>query len=145
MTFSFTPIGVVKNGVVERPEKWSDIYSEIHIKKELQDGLDGLSEFSHVVVIFCFHLSDNALLKVHPRANKDLPLVGVFSTRAPVRPNSIGVTIVELIKVEENVITVKGLDAFDGTPILDLKPHLSCVEPTRVPDWVKEHRDLKVE
>jgi tRNA-Thr(GGU) m(6)t(6)A37 methyltransferase TsaA len=140
MTFSFTPIGVVRNGVHERPEKWSDIYSEIHIKKELQDGLDGLSEFSHVVVIFYFHLSETALLKVHPRGNQDLPLVGVFSTRAPVRPNSIGVTIVELVKVEENVITVKGLDAFDGTPVLDLKPHLSCVEPTRVPEWVKENK-----
>ena len=135
---SLTPIGVVKNGIHERPDEWVNICSDIHVKEEFVEGLEGLSDFSHVIVIFHFNRSPDFLLKVHPRGNKDLPLVGVFSTRAPVRPNFIGVSIVELVKVNQNVVTVKGLDTYDGTPILDLKPHLSCVVPTRVPEWVHQ-------
>lgn len=133
-----TPIGFVKNGIHKRPDAWGDIYSDIHIKEEYVDGLEGLSDFSHVMVVFYLDRSSDFLLKVHPRGKKDLPLVGVFSTRAPIRPNFIGVSSVELVKVDKNVVTVKGLDTYDGTPILDLKPHLSCVVPTRVPEWVNQ-------
>jgi tRNA-Thr(GGU) m(6)t(6)A37 methyltransferase TsaA len=136
MSLALTPIGTVKNGIHRRPEKWADVLSEIHIKKEVQEALDGLDDFSHIMVIFYLHLSGGGTTKVHPRGRKDLPVVGVFSTRAPARPNPIGVSVVELVKVEENILTVKGLDAFDGTPILDIKPHLPTVSPTRLPDWV---------
>lgn len=133
---SITPIGIVRNGIDERPQKWADIQSEIHVKSEYQDALDGLEEFSHIVVLFYFHLSSSHLLKVHPRKRDDLPLVGVFSTRAPVRPNFIGMSVVELVGIDQNVVTVKELDAFDGTPVIDLKPHFSAVSPTSVPEWV---------
>lgn len=133
-----TPIGVVRNSIHERPEKWTDIQSEIHIKKEYQDALDGLDEFSHIMVTFHFSMSTTHFLKVHPRGRQDLPLVGVFSTRAPVRPNFLGVSIVELVDIKKNVVTVKGLDAFDGTPVIDIKPHLSCHSPTKVPEWVNK-------
>lgn len=88
------------------------------------------------MVVFYFHLSSVSPLKVHPRGRSDLPLVGVFSTRAPVRPNPIGVSVVELLTVKGTVLTVKGLEAFDNTPILDVKPHLSDISPTKVADWV---------
>lgn len=131
-----TPIGVVKNGIHSRPKMWIDTVSEIHVDPAVQEGLDGLEEFSHVVVVFYLHLVERVLFKVHPRNDKSLPLTGVFSTRAPVRPNPIGVSVVKLLKIRENVVTVKGLDAFDGTPVLDIKPHLPVVSPERVAGWV---------
>jgi tRNA-Thr(GGU) m(6)t(6)A37 methyltransferase TsaA len=76
-------------------------------------------------------------LKVHPRRRKDLPLLGIFATRTMTRPNPVGLTLVELVKVEGNVLTVRGLDAFDGTPILDIKPFDSwdIAETAKVPEW----------
>lgn len=138
MEIDIIPIGVVKNGIRAKPEKWEEIESEIHVRKEFQEGLEGLTEFSHVMVVFYFHLSSSVLLKVHPRAREDLPLVGVFSTRAPVRPNRIGVSVTEMVRVDGNIVVVKGLDALDGTPVLDLKPHLSADNPTKVAEWVHQ-------
>ncbi len=140
MSIQISPIGTVRNGIHKRPEKWADIVSEIHINPQFHDALEGLDQFSHIMVIFHFHLSTSYLLKVHPRGDPDLPLVGVFSTRAPVRPNFLGVSIVELVTIDrnENILTVKGLDTFDGTPIIDIKPHLSCTSPERVAEWVKK-------
>ncbi|MGC1122232.1 MAG: tRNA (N6-threonylcarbamoyladenosine(37)-N6)-methyltransferase TrmO [Candidatus Methanofastidiosia archaeon] len=140
MSISLVPIGVVRNGVTERPPSWKDVTSEIHIRKELQEGLDNLEEFSHVLVLFYLHLSLSLHLKVHPRGDESLPLVGVFGTRAPVRPNPVGVTVTELLSIKENVLTVKGLDAFDGTPVLDIKPHLPVPDPVRLPQWVGRTR-----
>ncbi|MBU7035497.1 MAG: tRNA (N6-threonylcarbamoyladenosine(37)-N6)-methyltransferase TrmO [Theionarchaea archaeon] len=140
MSICLVPIGVVKNGITERPPAWKDVISEIHIRKELQEGLSDLEEFSHVLVLFYLHLSMSSRLKVHPRGDESLPLVGVFGTRAPVRPNPIGVTITELVSVRENILTVKGLDAFDETPVLDIKPHLPMPEPVRLPQWVSKTR-----
>jgi tRNA-Thr(GGU) m(6)t(6)A37 methyltransferase TsaA len=130
------PIGVVKNSIHERPETWKGTQSEVHIHKEYQEGLDGLQEFSHIVVVFYLHLSSAHTLRVHPRGKAELPVVGVFSTRAPVRPTPIGVSVVELLSISGNVLTVKGLDTFDGTPVLDIKPHLPVVSPTKLPSWV---------
>jgi len=102
--------------------------------------LDGVNEFSHVFVLFWLHgvsEEQRKTLKVHPRGRRDLPLLGVFATRTMLRPNPVGLTLVELVKVEGNVLTVRGLDAFDGTPVLDIKPFDSwdTVENVRVPDW----------
>ncbi|TET26428.1 MAG: S-adenosylmethionine-dependent methyltransferase [Candidatus Bathyarchaeum sp.] len=76
-------------------------------------------------------------MKVHPRGRSDTPLLGVFATRTPYRPNPIGITLVEVLEVEDNVVTVRGLDAFDGTPVLDLKPfdYWDMVEDARIPEW----------
>ncbi len=88
------------------------------------------------MVVFYLHLSKGYPMRLHPRGDPELPLMGVFSTRAPVRPNPIAVSVVKLLKITGNVLTVKGLDAFDGTPVLDIKPHLPVVEPERLPEWV---------
>jgi tRNA (adenine37-N6)-methyltransferase len=108
------------------------------------DALDGLVGFSHIWVLFWFHGNDTpenrAILKVHPRKDPANPLTGVFATRAPVRPNLIGMTCCRLLKVEGTRLTVEGLDAWDGTPIVDLKPYLpqSDSHPEAVtPPWVK--------
>lgn len=133
---SLNPIGTITNGIHERPPSWKDVISRIHIHPQWQEALDGLSEFSHIQVVFYLHLSSECPLKVHPRGDPDLPLTGVFATRSPARPNPIGISIVELLDIQKTVLTVKGLDAYDGTPLLDIKPHLSGKPPDRVPAWV---------
>jgi len=112
------------------------------------DGLDGLKEHSHAFIIFWFHKNDNLrnrkILKVRPKKREDMPLVGVFATRSPVRPNPIGLTLVEIVDVRNNLIIVKNLDAFPGTPILDIKPYIKDIdsaENVRYPKWVHELRD----
>jgi len=141
----FKPIGVVRNQVTQaHPDTtWHEIESEIVIAPEWRDALDGLAEFSHLWVIFYFdraHPLDS--LRVHPMRRADLPRVGIFATRSPSRPNSIGICPVELLSLRENVVRVRGLDAFDGTPILDLKPYLErgdAIHNTRVGMWVRQY------
>lgn len=136
-------IGIIKSPITEGvDENWGNVVSEIVINESLMDGLKGLDEFSHVIVIFWMHHSTfnpNDLVR-RPRGRGDMPLSGIFAQRAKHRPNPIGITPVELLKVEKNVITVKGLDAIDGTPVLDLKPYFPIfdrVENARVPEWVE--------
>jgi tRNA (adenine37-N6)-methyltransferase len=130
------PIGVVK---VQGDRK------VIELRPELAPALDGLTGFSHVWVLFWFHENDDpekrATLKVHPRRNPANPLTGVFATRAPVRPNLIGMTCCRIVSVNQNLLEVEGLDAHDGSPVLDLKPYLpmSDAHPeAHTPDWVKK-------
>ncbi len=89
-------------------------------------------------------MSDSDKILIHPGASSDRP-VGIFATRAPVRPNPIGLTIVELVKHEGDTLWVRGLDAVDGTPVLDVKPYpdwangrLQVISDFRIPDWLKE-------
>ncbi len=117
----------------------------IELRPELAPALEGLTGFSHVWVLFWFHENDRpeqrATLKVHPRRNPANPLTGVFATRAPVRPNLIGLTCCPIVGVRENVLEVEGLDAHEGSPVLDLKPYIprSDARPeARTPEWVKK-------
>ena len=114
--------------------------SEIVLDPKLVQALDGLVGFSHVFVLFWLHEispEKRETLKVHPRGRTDLPLVGVFAARTNLRPNPIGLTLCELVKVDGNVLTVRGLDAYDGTPVLDLKPFdtWDCAPDARMPEW----------
>lgn len=133
-------IGFVKTGAVGKEVKDRSNVSKIVLHKDLTEALDGIEDFSHLFVIFWMHKiskEDRRAMKVHPRGRRDLPLLGVFATRTPYRPNPIGLTLVELLEVEDNVVTVRGLDAFDGTPVLDIKPfdYWDMVEEARVPRW----------
>jgi len=114
--------------------------SEIVIDCELTPALEGITEFSHIFVLFWLSeisVEQQQMMKVHPRGRRDLPLLGVFATRTNLRPNPIGLTLVELVKVEGNVLTVRGLDAYDGTPVLDVKPFdfWDTAKDARVPKW----------
>jgi tRNA-Thr(GGU) m(6)t(6)A37 methyltransferase TsaA len=136
-----TPIGFVRTNAVGDEVKDNNKLSQIIIHDELAEALDGIAGFSHLFVLFGLHeISDEQrkTLKVHPRGRRDLPLLGVLATRTMLRPNPIGLTLVELVKVEGNVLTVRGLDAFDGTPVLDVKPFDSwdMAKDARVPQWL---------
>lgn len=140
---NLVPIGQVINGV-EYPSdaKWETITSKVVVAPHLVEALDGIDGFSHIVIIFYLHKVNEdrrCLLKVHPENREELPLVGVFATRSPVRPNPIGVTVVKLLERRENVLKVLGLDAYDSTPVLDIKPYLrrgGLIEEATMPDWL---------
>ena len=135
-----TPIGYIQTDAKGNEVREKSNHSKIIVNKTLDAALDGLSGFSHLFVIFWLNQvkeEQRLMLKVHPRGRTDLPLTGVFAVRTMLRPNPIGLTLVELIAIEDNVLTVKGLDAYDGTPVLDIKPYdpWDIVESPRVPDW----------
>ena len=134
------PIGVVRTTAVGDEVKDKTRISHIVIHSELAEALDGINGFSNLFVLFWLHKipdEQRKTLKVYPRGRKDLPLLGIFATRTMLRPNPVGLTLVELVKVEGSVLTVRGLDAFDGTPVLDIKPFDSWdnAETAKVPDW----------
>jgi tRNA-Thr(GGU) m(6)t(6)A37 methyltransferase TsaA len=146
MELTLRPIGVVHNSVSSgrREVEWEKIESEIEVNSEWADALDGIEDFSHVWVLF--YLSGSPLPespRTRPQGRDDAPLVGRFATRSPVRPNPIGLTPVELLAIEGNRLQVMGLDAFDGTPVLDLKPYLprgDSIPHARVPEWLTRLR-----
>jgi len=156
MTFQnkicLSPIGRVKTEAVGDEVKDKSRISQIILNGEVVEALDGVDGFSHLFVLFWLHeISDQQkmMLKVHPRGRMDMPLLGVFATRTNLRPNPIGLTLVELLKVEDNTLTVRGLDAFDGTPVLDIKPFdfWDNAEKARVPEWwikLNEEKQLKL-
>ena len=124
----FTPIGYVENDYLE-PEYKEEVYqkvSKIIIKKDLVDGLYRVEELEKLYILFYFSKSKGCKL-IH-RRRYDGEMSGVFASRSPYRPNGIGLTIVELLKVEGNVLYVKGLDAINGTPVLDIKPYIKEIE-----------------
>ena len=142
------PIGHVKTNAVGDEVKDKSIISQIVLNNELVEGLDGISGFSHLFVLFYLNQvtsEQRGTLKVHPRGRIDLPLTGVFAVRTMLRPNPIGLTLVELLSVDGNVLTVKGLDAYDGTPVLDIKPcdFWDMAENIKVPEWWRKLHEEK--
>ncbi len=136
----FKPIGFVKTKAVGKEVRDKGNVSEIVFSEGLAEALDGIEDFSHLFVIFWMHEiseEERRTMKVRPRGRRNMPLLGAFATRTPHRPNPIGLTLVELLEVEDNVVTVRGLDAFDGTPVLDIKPfdYWDVAEYARVPEW----------
>jgi tRNA (adenine37-N6)-methyltransferase len=138
-----TPIGVVKSPVLEgRDHNWGGVVAELHLAEHFAAGLQGLEEFSHVLVLFWMHQSSfkpEADLVRRPRGRADMPELGIFAQRAKRRPNPIGLSVVRLIERRGVVLRVQGLDAIDGSPILDLKPYVPAfdsVDKPAVPEWV---------
>lgn len=146
------PIGFVKTDAVCNKIRDKNVLSQLVLRENLTEALEGVEEFSHIFVLFWLDkmTGDNRkVMKVHPMGRADMPLLGIYATRTPQRPNPIGLTRVKLVKVDGNVLTVKGLDAFDGTPILDIKPYdnWDTTEDFKVPAWwtklAKERRNKK--
>ena len=115
----------------------------IEIDVKYEDGILGLNGFSHVLVCYWLHENDTPekrkILMVYPRGNPKNPLHGVFATRAPMRPNLIGLSICKILSIEDNIIQIDTIDAYDGSPVIDLKPYIPDIdseEDVQVPEWV---------
>lgn len=141
------PIGTVRNAVTEIEHDGGDsLVSEIIINSEYEEALEGIEQFSHLIIIFWMHQvppTKRHLKKVHPRGRLDLPLRGVLATRTQYRPNPVGIKTVKLLERCGSVLKVMGLDALDGTPVLDIKPYIPDYDRAlgaRVPRWVKQLR-----
>jgi tRNA-Thr(GGU) m(6)t(6)A37 methyltransferase TsaA len=137
-------IGTVRTNVKQAPGPgydWGGIDSEIVVNSRLTEALDRLEEFSHIIVLYWMHQvahNDELSLKVHPRGNPELPLVGLFATRSPNRPNPIGKATVRLLERQGNILKVEGLDAIDGTPVIDIKPYIlgnDSATDAKAPPW----------
>jgi len=145
-TITVRPVAVVQGGRVETiDDDWGGVEAVIVLDDRFpDDALAGLADFSHVEVIFVFDQVDEATVTVgarHPRGRTDWPLVGIFAQRGKNRPNRIGLTVCEVVSVVGREVRVRGLDAVDGTPVLDLKPYLREFAPrgdSRQPAWVSE-------
>lgn len=140
---SLEPIGIVRSPIREGvDENWGAVIAEIHLSEHLAAGLQGLDQFSHVLVVFWMHQSsfDAADLVRRPRGRADMPPVGIFAQRAKHRPNPIGVTAAKLVGVSGALLKVRGLDAIDGTPVLDIKPYVPAfdrVDDATMPEWIE--------
>ncbi len=137
------PVGFVQTEAVGKEVNIKTVVSKIVFKEEYLEALSGIEDFSHLFVLFWLHVTsekNRKKLKIHPCGREDMPLVGLFATCTPHRPNPIGLTRVKLLNVQGNVITVQGLDAFNGTPVLDIKPfdHWEKTDDFRIADWWKQ-------
>jgi tRNA-Thr(GGU) m(6)t(6)A37 methyltransferase TsaA len=143
MQIKLKPIGVVQNEFLEAiPEGWETALHRIVLEPQWTPALEGIEEFSQIYVLFWLHgIHGEIQLHVHPENRADLPEVGILATRTPRRPNPIGLQVVELVSREGNVLTVRGLDALNGSPVLDLKPYLprgDAVAGARTPEWLRK-------
>lgn len=161
LPIQITPVGHIRSTVQlatgcakgEREEtqktpcfkRYAQQEAELHINPQLEELLDGIEDYSHLMVLYWPHLLDPAFKqqrKIHPMGRSELPLYGVFATRTPGRPNPVLVTVVKLLERKGNVLRVQGLEAVDGSPIIDIKPHsgrsyLAEGEIT-VPQWMQD-------
>jgi tRNA-Thr(GGU) m(6)t(6)A37 methyltransferase TsaA len=136
------PIGIIHSPYKNTEEapyqgyKGEEI-SQIEVFKEFEEGLKDIEGFSHIIVIYWFHKSQGYHLLV--KTPWDDSLHGLFATRSPHRPCPLGLTVVELVAREKNILEVKGLDAIDGTPLLDIKPYIPMVDERSVvkPGWLE--------
>ncbi|MGY3190196.1 tRNA (N6-threonylcarbamoyladenosine(37)-N6)-methyltransferase TrmO [Lysinibacillus sp. TE18511] len=143
MQYNIKPIAAVSNSrkMIE-DDNWGGIISTIELTKDMQESsLKGIDDFSHLEIIFYFDKVSDEKIQYearHPRNNKDYPEVGIFAQRGKNRPNKIGVTVVELLELKDRTLIVKGLDAIDGTPIIDIKPVMKEFLPKgeiKQPKW----------
>jgi tRNA-Thr(GGU) m(6)t(6)A37 methyltransferase TsaA len=147
----FIPIGVVHVDATQSEVKMrgGELAYDIEVFPEYQEGLEGIDGFTHLIVLFHFNQlrpEQQGVLKVQPRrmlkfglALDQIPWVGVFSLDSPSRPNPIGLSIVKVLERTECSIRVQGLEAFDGTPVLDIKPYTPdrAIQDVKVPEWFR--------
>ncbi|AOP33658.1 tRNA-Thr(GGU) m(6)t(6)A37 methyltransferase TsaA [Leptospira tipperaryensis] len=146
MNIQLKPIAFTKNSR-KNPidDHWDTIESEVTLSEEIpESALDGIESFSHLELIYLFHLQEESKIVLgaeHPRENPLWPKVGIFSQRKKARPNRLGATIVKLIGKKGRTLLIQGFDGIDGTPILDIKPVFQEFLPKEKivqPSWVGE-------
>ncbi len=145
MKIEIKPVAYVENIRKEIiDDNWGEVISDIILIEDFPpESLLGLEDFSHAEILFYFSKTNDADIKFtrHPRGNSSWPLTGIFAQRGKNRPNHLGVTICEIIQVKGSILTVKGLDAVDGTPVIDIKPVLIEFLPrieVKQPEWSKD-------
>jgi tRNA-Thr(GGU) m(6)t(6)A37 methyltransferase TsaA len=144
---SYTPIGVVRNPVRKsRADGWEGVKSDIILREELEPALDAIEGFSHVIVVF--HIDrvpeEAQRLQIAVGNEQEPPARGVLATRSQLRPNPIGTSVVRVLHRRKNAIRVQGLDALDGSPVLDIKPYLpayDAVADAQLPEWARRRED----
>ena len=155
---SIRPVGIVRVNASDEEVKDSWIFGGVEgvveVFPEFEAGLEGIDGFSHLILITWLHKVKpefRSILKVRPKRLarfgvplNELPLVGVFATDSPVRPNPIGISVVELIRRDGRYLYVKGLDLFDGTPVLDIKAYTPdrAISNVKVPEWYLRAEEL---
>ena len=141
------PIGYVRSPIKEPTHErlnLKEIISEIVINENLTEALNGIEGFSHIIVLYWMHrttriTSATQHLKGHPMGRTDVPEQGIFALRTPHRPNPIGKSTVRLLERRGNILKIQGLDAIDGTPVIDIKPYIpgyDSAKDARTPDWI---------
>ena len=131
-TITYHPIGIIHSpfkaleGMPIQPSAATGIQGWVEINPEYAEGLQDLAGFSHIILLYHFHQAGNVSLRVKPFLDETLR--GVFSTRAPVRPNPIGLSIVKLLAVQGTRLEIQNVDILDGTPLLDIKPYIPQME-----------------
>lgn len=170
LEFILRPVGVVKSEITtptflpfggedaeERTKKARDrhqrtkkMISEVVVDPNLNGILDGIEEFSHILVLYWPHRiseKERGLRQVHPMGRKDIPVKGIFATRSPARPNPVLVSVVRLVERAANILRVEGLEALDGSPVIDIKPFTGIYDAPKnasFPDWLKKlHEELE--
>ena len=151
MTFSFASIGTIhtpfkrKEGMPIQPAGSMGTRGTIILKRQFIEGLLDLDKFSHIYLVYCFHKSEGFNLKVIPFLD-DKPH-GVFATRAPRRPNPIGISVVKLVRIKDNILEIENVDMLDGTPLLDIKPYISRfdIHDIEKSGWISNKTDYPTE
>jgi len=147
MKIEYQPIGVVctpfkkREGMPIQPAGADGVQGTVEVFQEFTEGLQDLEGFSHIILLYHFHQSTNASLSVTPFM--DSQPRGVFSTRAPKRPNPIGISVVKLIKIERSTLHVENVDIIDETPLLDIKPYVPEFDhyPVDRIGWLEQTRE----
>ena len=136
------PIGLVSRASPGENERDRSLVAKVVLNEDLAPALDGIEEWSHLYVIFWL---DRVVQTAEPQLHHQGDNLGILAARSPIHPNPIGLTLVELVKREANALWVRGLDAYDGTPVVDIKPypdweqgHLRVVTDFKVPEWLTE-------
>lgn len=136
------PVGFIKNQVKKsRFGGFGKEISEIILDKKFTKALQGIEDYSHVIIVYWMDKMKNYVIRHRPQGNPEAPVVGIFACRCAQRPNPIGLTTVKLLSRKGNKIRVQGLDALQGTPVLDIKPYWSQydkVEKAKIPGWVNK-------
>lgn len=147
MTFTIEPIGHVRGGRSDPvDDDWGASLATIGLDpaRFTEEALMGLDAFSHVEIVYLFDKVADDKIETgarHPRGRTDWPRIGIFAQRGKNRPNRLGVTVCEIVRIEGTELTVRGLDAIDATPVIDIKPVMSGFQPRgtlREPDWARE-------
>ena len=145
-TITMKPIGFVKTWASEEDFRTGrrNVVSEVVLNEELTPALEGIEAYSHIMVLFWMHSVTRKMrstTKTRPWHQADMPKVGTLAARGRSRPNPIGLTVVELVERKKNVLKVKGLDAIDGTQVLDVKPYdyVDVKKGITVPEWWSRH------